>query len=353
MSSALSKFFSVLDPLRDLLASVLDGWEPPAVIVVGDESAGKSTILEQLAMLPVFPRKKRFCTRLAIHVRLRRSHEKPSVARLTVQDSTSGRRVRLDGTLEERISAPSDFDGAHYVEAIPIANGFKYVQERMQVIIDGHCKRGEMKDAATGVVSDRILVLEVQHPNVPSIDLIDLPGLTTYPEAKATEIHNILKKTVETDAARGGHAMYLAIVPASGDVRPNTNTAMAFIERHGLKSKTFGVFSKCDQVTDPDTVRSLITGCNTEDGETSVDMGAVHLDKGWIASMLKKPVGGGGGSGGAPGGAGAPGPGNKRYFERSPDAAGLPENYYDTHNIERRGCRGMLCCPYTRLPLFS
>jgi len=31
--------------------------QPPAVIVVGDESAGKSTILEQLAMLPVFPRK--------------------------------------------------------------------------------------------------------------------------------------------------------------------------------------------------------------------------------------------------------------------------------------------------------
>ena len=26
---------------------------------------------------------------------------------------------------------------------------------------------------------------------------------------------------------------------------------MAFIEKHGLKGKTFGVFSKCDQVTDP------------------------------------------------------------------------------------------------------
>jgi hypothetical protein len=35
------------------------------------------------------------------------------------------------------------------------------------------------------------------------------------------------QRAVETDAARGGHAMYLAIVPASGDVRPNTNNAMA------------------------------------------------------------------------------------------------------------------------------
>jgi hypothetical protein len=68
MSAALSKVFTYLDPLRDLLASVLDGWTPPAIVVLGDESAGKSTVLEQLAMLPVFPRKKRFCTRLAIHV---------------------------------------------------------------------------------------------------------------------------------------------------------------------------------------------------------------------------------------------------------------------------------------------
>jgi hypothetical protein len=50
------------------ISQVLDGWTPPAIVVLGDESAGKSTILEQLAMLPVFPRKKRFCTRLAIHV---------------------------------------------------------------------------------------------------------------------------------------------------------------------------------------------------------------------------------------------------------------------------------------------
>jgi len=68
MSAAMSKVFTYLDPLRDLLASVLDGWTPPAIVVLGDESAGKSTVLEQLAMLPVFPRKKRFCTRLAIHV---------------------------------------------------------------------------------------------------------------------------------------------------------------------------------------------------------------------------------------------------------------------------------------------
>ena len=46
-----------------------------------EESAGKSTILEMLAMLPFFPRKRRCCTRLAIHLRLRRT---PGISRATL-----------------------------------------------------------------------------------------------------------------------------------------------------------------------------------------------------------------------------------------------------------------------------
>lgn len=85
MSYTLSKIFRVLDPLRGLLLEVLDGWTPQRMIVVGDESAGKSTVLEMLAMLPIFPRKRRFCTRLATHLRLRRN---PDVCRTTLSVCT-------------------------------------------------------------------------------------------------------------------------------------------------------------------------------------------------------------------------------------------------------------------------
>lgn len=72
ISNALSKFFRELDEKRELLHEVLEGWEPPRIVVIGDESAGKSTILEQLANVPIFPRKRRFCTRMPIELRLRR-----------------------------------------------------------------------------------------------------------------------------------------------------------------------------------------------------------------------------------------------------------------------------------------
>ena len=40
--------------------------------IAGNESAGKSTLLESLIKFPLFPRDMQFCTRIAIHVRLRR-----------------------------------------------------------------------------------------------------------------------------------------------------------------------------------------------------------------------------------------------------------------------------------------
>jgi hypothetical protein len=48
--------FQHLDPLRDLLTATLEGWQPPQLVVIGQESSGKSSIMERLAMMPIFPR---------------------------------------------------------------------------------------------------------------------------------------------------------------------------------------------------------------------------------------------------------------------------------------------------------
>ena len=82
----LGAMFSLLDGLRQLLAEMLDGWQPPHIVVVGQESSGKSSVLERLVMTPLFPRDEKICTRLPIHVRLRRS-DKAMPPRLEVYNN--------------------------------------------------------------------------------------------------------------------------------------------------------------------------------------------------------------------------------------------------------------------------
>jgi len=65
----LSSIFSVLDDVRDEMAEV--SWGVPKIIVFGAESTGKSTIMERIAMMPIFPEGKKLCTRMAVEVRLR------------------------------------------------------------------------------------------------------------------------------------------------------------------------------------------------------------------------------------------------------------------------------------------
>mmetsp|Transcript_5757 Transcript_5757/g.20045 ORF Transcript_5757/g.20045 Transcript_5757/m.20045 type:complete len:846 (-) Transcript_5757:1193-3730(-) len=301
LSDALGRAFTILDPMRDLLASCLDGWEPPRIVVVGDESTGKSTLLEQLAMLPVFPRKKRFCTRMAIHLRLRRDADLPALATLSVQNAQT--RQPIGET--KRLPAG--------------ANGYIYLQEAMDEVLK---QEEEINKNHCGIITSKILVLEVRHPAVASIDLIDLPGITRHPADKEAATQHVLAQEVQFDNQTGKHAMYLAVVPASGDVRPNTNSAMCFIEKHGLQSRSFGVFSKTDQLNDVDVLRALVTGENTPDGESPAELGGVPLEKGWIATMLKKPSAGGTGKRRA------------AYYEgKVPE--GLPEQYFDVHNLER------------------
>lgn len=136
MAEAMSRFFQELDPLRDLLCSVLEGWRPPRIVVVGDESAGKSTILEQLANVPIFPRKRRFCTRMAICLRLRRT---PGLSKATLFIS-------------------SDMDGVNPSEGgvmeIPQENGWRFVQDQMEKLARG---------LHHGIVENKFLVVTTIH----------------------------------------------------------------------------------------------------------------------------------------------------------------------------------------------
>ena len=62
----MAQVFEVLDIAPSFTAEVLPAWSPPCITVVGNESSGKSTILERLLMMSIFPRGEDICTRYEV-----------------------------------------------------------------------------------------------------------------------------------------------------------------------------------------------------------------------------------------------------------------------------------------------
>ena len=217
----LGRMFALLDDLRELLYATLDGWQPPQLVVVGEESSGKSSVLERLMMTPLLPRADNICTRLPIHVRLRRSGraEPPKLEVFNVKTNTPER-------------------GPYTIAA---QSGAADVSEEMGRIIR------EEQGALKGVSASRIIILHISSPEVPFLDLIDMPGLVTAPSGDepsdmARQTEELVKEHIQSK--HGINSLYLAIVKATS--APNTSNAMKLLNEAKLYGKTFGVFTFCD-----------------------------------------------------------------------------------------------------------
>jgi hypothetical protein len=62
----MSSLFHMLDITPSFTDKVLPNWVPPCITVIGNESSGKSTILERLLMMSIFPRGEDICTRYVL-----------------------------------------------------------------------------------------------------------------------------------------------------------------------------------------------------------------------------------------------------------------------------------------------
>ena len=142
-----------LDGFRDILNATVGDWKPPIVVVLVAESTGKSTLMERLTRMSIFPRDKMICTRVPIYVRLRNA-EKAQAPTLSVQNVSSGRIERGPITVVmQRLGGEIDVS-----------------QEMDRVLQQEH--RSEKV-----VASERIIVVEVKGPKLPFLDLVDLPGV--------------------------------------------------------------------------------------------------------------------------------------------------------------------------------
>ena len=150
----LGDIFASLDRLTSFLPASLENWQTPSFVVLGPESSGKSSLLERLTFFSMFPRDEGICTRMAIKLELRRSrqHDAPT--------------LQLVDLITQK---PADDKPPR---TITVEAGERDVQEAMAAA---------MEDLEGEVNESQMLVLRIYSPDVPSLNLIDLPGIVNHP----------------------------------------------------------------------------------------------------------------------------------------------------------------------------
>ncbi|KAK2800258.1 hypothetical protein FQN51_006166 [Onygenales sp. PD_10] len=206
----------------------------PQLVVVGDQSSGKSSVLEGLTKLP-FPRDSGLCTRFATKITFRRANETNiSVSIIPAADASveHASRVRAWG-----------ISGIEKLDAATFLNIMRQVHETMGLQVGD-----DTEDDTRTIFSKDVLNLEICGPEEDHLSIIDIPGIfkNTTPGLTTKKDIQIVRDMVQ-GYMKSSRSVMLAVVPANVDIATQEILEMAKeVDPEG--ERTIGVFTKPDLV---------------------------------------------------------------------------------------------------------
>lgn len=188
----------------------------PKVIVIGNESTGKSSLLENITKCQIFPRNQKICTKCPIHFRLANGASKYIIS------------YSKNNPCEK--------------ETIELRN-----KNEIYEIINEY-----MKNMPADYISDLEITVDITDQDVPTIDMYDIPGLRSYP-ADAAEITTNLCKKYLCDK----NSIVLCVVPA---VIPRLTScqSIALIREMGMEQNCIMALTMSDKLQSDDIEELLI-----------------------------------------------------------------------------------------------
>ncbi|KAF9949642.1 hypothetical protein BGZ72_008602 [Mortierella alpina] len=188
----------------------------PQLAIIGDQSSGKSSVLEAITKLS-FPRDKEMCTRFAIQVNMRRTP------------------VAHEDVLSARIEGEDKFNDIHK----------KVSPAEFHEVI----KKAQAELCRNTAISDRVLELTLSGPTQSPLTIIDLPGFinTTLDGQDKTlpdTIHAINRRYIKEP-----RTIILAVAQANVDL--NTSRALSEAAEHDPEGeRTIPIVTKPDRIED-------------------------------------------------------------------------------------------------------
>ena len=220
----------VLDTVADVRKCGLDSiLSLPQLVVCGDQSAGKSSVLEALTEIP-FPRNDNLCTRYATEIILRRA----TINSLTIKIIPDASRPPAEQlALQSFKESITDFD-----ELPRIMDVAKAAMDA-----NGSSTAGSKPKA----FSRDILSIEIEGPSRPQLTLVDIPGLIHTETKGVTKDDVELVSQITDQYISRSRTICLAVVSASNDYSNQKILAnVREVDPNG--ERTLGIITKPDRL---------------------------------------------------------------------------------------------------------
>ncbi|KAF2654105.1 dynamin family protein-like protein [Lophiostoma macrostomum CBS 122681] len=189
------KVMDIVDKLRRSGLNGIVGL--PQIIVSGDQSSGKSSVLEAITEIP-FPRKENLCTRFATEIILRRSPSSTISVKINPDKNRSAEeQAKLKSftkTIEDFSQLPEIIDDATSAMGL-----------------------GQVGAINSRAFSRDVLSIVICGPDRPQLTLVDLPGLIHATNKAQTESDKELIINLVKDYMRNPRTIILAVVSAKND----------------------------------------------------------------------------------------------------------------------------------------
>ncbi|GIJ92120.1 hypothetical protein Asppvi_011096 [Aspergillus pseudoviridinutans] len=244
-----SKLLDKIDELRTIGVGGLV--ELPQLIVCGNQSSGKSSVLEAISRVR-FPAKSNVCTRFATEVILRRNPS--SKIKVSIEPGPSRKDEQERGRL--RSFAYEAFSNGNDLPPL-----IEKAKEHMGIT-----------EAVNAGFSDDVLKVEISGPDKPELTLVDLPGLY-YSTSREQDSQGILIVRKLTERyMKNPRSIILAVISAKTDyhLQEVLNIAERFDQK---RERTLGI------ITQPDILEA-----NSEEEDTYLQFiknQKIHLEIGW------------------------------------------------------------------------
>jgi dynamin 1-like protein len=219
----LRKFINVIDELRDV--GLQEHISLPRIAVLGQQSSGKSSVLENIVGIDMLPRGAGLCTRRPLEMRLNHLYE---------DDAKPWAKFE-------------ELPGKKFTD-------FNKVRDTIEELTD--------KVAGTNKnIVDNPIVVYVYSPTCPDLTLIDLPGLTRIPLQGSNQPDNIYEvtKNMALNYIEDPRCIILCVIPANADMTTSDALQLAReIDPKGIR--TVGVITKIDIMDSGTNARRMLMG---------------------------------------------------------------------------------------------